>query len=352
MTNRVLLVALLLLGVPTYASAQSVRVRDLTINAGAAPVRLAGYGLVVGLSGTGDRVYGGSRGTATVRTVANLLRNLGVEVPESVIRSRNVAAVLVTAEASPFTRAGGQFDVSVASLGDATSLRGGQLWPAPLRAGVGGPPVAVAQGNVFLVQPTNNNRFEVETSAVVRDAAIAQVDFGGGAAGPPGHLLLRDPDLSTAQTIAEAINQALGTDVATVEDPGAIALALPADDPIATLVALGDVEVTPTQAPRVVVDARSGVVAVGGDISVGPATVSHDWLTLTIAPADGPPPAGPLGAGGQEVLTPGAVRAEPGIRVQSLAEALHSVGASADMIGMVFRSLNDLGALRAEVQVR
>jgi flagellar basal body P-ring protein FlgI len=105
----------------------------------------------------------------------------------------------------------------------------------------------------------------------------------------------------------------------------------------------------------VVVDARSGVVAAGGEITVGAAVVSHEWLTLTIAPPDGQAPVTPDAADAgppDAVLPPGAVRAEPGVRVQSLAEALHSVGASADVIGAVLRSLRDVGALRAEVQVR
>lgn len=338
------------------ADAQSTRVRDLTLSEGEVPVRLVGYGLVVGLEGTGDRVFGGVLGGVTVRTVANLLRNLGVEVPERVIRTRNAAAVLVTAEASPYARRGARFDVSVASLGDATSLRGGQLWQTPLLGSVGGAPVAVAQGPM-VISAAGRNRFDgpVETSAVLSDAAVALVDFVSGPSSPPGRLLVRDPDLATAQLIAEAINAQIGQGVATVEDPGAIALQLPADNPVASLVALGEIEVTPQAQARVVIDAQTGAVAVGGDITVGAAVVSHDWLTLTIAPPDVPTP---LVAGGDaeavaaDIPPPGAVRAEPGVRVQSLAEALHAVGATADVIGSVFRSLRNVGAIRAEIVVR
>lgn len=329
------------------ASAQGARVRDLTTNAGELPVRLVGYGLVVGLDGTGDRVFGGQQGSMTVRSVANLLRNLGIDVPARVIRTRNAAAVLVTAEASRYTREGGRFDVSVASLGDATSLRGGQLWQTPLMASVGGAPLAVAQGNVLMPDVSQNGRYMVETSAVLTDAAVALASYSNGAGGPPSHLLLRDPDLAVARAVAETINQSLGEGVATVEDPGAVALNLPQDDPLGALVAMGGLEVAATARARVVVDAASGAVAAGGDITVGAAVVSHDWLTLSIAPPGTPTP-----AGGAESLPPGAVRAEPGIQVQSLAEALHSVGASAEVIGSVFRSLRSVGALHAEVVVR
>jgi flagellar P-ring protein precursor FlgI len=356
--SGLLLASLFAVVLPSAGHAQTAKVRDLTISEGEMPVRLVGYGLVVGLDGTGDRAFGGREGSMTVRSVANLLRNLGIEVPERVIRTRNAAAVLVTSEASAYTRRGGRFDINVASLGDATSLRGGQLWQTPLLASVGGTPMAVAQGNILFTGPARASRGEhVETSAVLTDGAVAVSDFGGqGAAAPPGRLLLRRPDLATAQSITLAINATLGGDVAAVEDPGSIALQLPADDPITALVALGDIDVTPTGTPRVVIDAQSGAVAAGGDISVGMAVVSHEWLTLTIAPPDVPAPAGPLGpgAGGvaQAVLPPGAVRAEPGIRVQSLAEALHAVGATAEVIGAVFRSLRSVGALQAEVIIR
>jgi len=336
------------------ASAQSVLVRDLTTSEGDIPVRLLGYGLVTGLSGTGDRVTGSRDGSMTVRSVANLLRNMGVEVPERLIRTRNAAAVLVTAEVSRYTRTGGRFDVSVSSLGDATSLRGGVLWLVPLSATVGGQAYASAQGNIQLQgSPDDRRRDRVETSAVLSDGGIALADFGGTIA-PPSRLLLRDPNLSTAQQIADAINNSVGAGTATVEDPGSVALQLPADNAFGTLVEVGDLPVTPTIVSRVVVDARSGVVAAGGNISVGPAVVSHDWLTVSIADATAVPPVAP--APGQppvdDHLPPGAVRAEPGIRVQALAEALHAVGATADIIGAVLRSLRDVGALHAEVQVR
>ena len=339
------------------AAAQTTRVRDLTISEGEVPVRMVGYGLVVGLESTGDRVFGGTRGGMTVRSVANLLRNVGIEVPERVIRTRNAAAVLVIAEASPYTRRGGRFDVSVASLGDATSLRGGQLWQTPLQASVGGPPLAVAQGNIVIAGSGVGERGgPVETSAVLTDAAVAVSDLSPGTLGPPSRLLMREPDLATAQRVADAINGGLGDGVATVEDPGAIALQLPANDPFASLVALGDLEVTPDAFARVVIDAQSGAVAAGGDISVGAAVVSHEWLTLTIAAPDTPSPIGPADpaqqTAGAGLLPPGAVRAEPGVRVQSLAEALHAVGATADVIGAVFRSLHSVGAIRAEVEVR
>ena len=371
---RALMLVALMVGVPADVEGQTVRVRDLTQGAEEVPVRLAGYGLVTGLSGTGDRIYGGDRRSMTVRAIANLMRNMGIEVPEQVIRSRNAAAVLVTAEASPYTRQGGRFDVSVASLGDASSLRGGQLWPTPLSAGVGAPVAAVAQGTIQVGDGDRRSRYDVETSATITRAGVAQLDFGGGNQPPSGVLVLREPDLAVAQAIAGAINLDLGSEIATVTDPGAVTVELPAEDPFGTLVAIGAVEVTPDPSPRVVVSALDGLVAAGGEIRVGPAVVSHDWLTLTIAaqetvpepPADPlTPPADPADAAAppiavdiaseaatQAMSAPGSVRLEPGIRVQELAEALHAVGATGQVIGSIFQSLRSVGALQAEVQIR
>jgi flagellar P-ring protein precursor FlgI len=349
------MLALLWMGARDSLAAQSTRVGDLTIHDGEMPVRLVGYGLVVGLEGTGDRSFGGLMGGMTVRTVANLLRNLGIEVPEQMIRTRNAAAVLVTAETSQYTRRGGRFDVSVASLGDATSLRGGQLWQTPLLGSVGGAPVAVAQGNIA-VSAAGRSRLDgpAETSTVLTDGAVALADLSSAAEAPPSRLIMREPNLATAQRIAESVNTALGPGVAIVQDPGAIALQLPAEEPFATLVAIDAIEVTPDAVPRIVVDAQSGAVAAGGNITVGPAVVSYDWLTLTIASAEPGllAPGDSASAAAAGLLPPGAVRAEPGVRVQALAEALHSVGATAEVIGAVFQSLRAVGAIHAEVLVR
>src|SRR5207244_3263262 len=135
---------------PARAATQS-RIGDLTVHGGDVPRRLSGYGLVVGLDGTGDRSFGGgTSGAMTVRSVVNLLRRFNVEVPADRMRLRNVAAVLVTAEVSPYLRAGGRFEVQVSALGDASSLRGGVLWITPLVTDPNQAPVATAQGPLFL----------------------------------------------------------------------------------------------------------------------------------------------------------------------------------------------------------
>ncbi|HEY8484264.1 MAG TPA: flagellar basal body P-ring protein FlgI [Longimicrobiales bacterium] len=329
--------------VPRGGAAQEVRIRDLTTADNEVPVRLVGYGLVVGLDGTGDRAMGGYGATHTVRSVVNLLRNFGIEVPQSMLRTRNVAAVLVTAEASPYLRPGGRFDVQVASVGDAVSLRGGVLWTTPLVAEVGGEVLATAQGPLVMSDGGMLRAMAtVETTARVPDggllvAALPRPDFAAAS-----RLLLREPNLGTAVRIAEAINGALGPGTAVVEDPGSVALRLEdGADRAALLARIGELRVLPDRRAQVVIDGRDGTVVTGGGLVVGEAVVSHGTMTLTVAAGEAP---------GGEVE--GSVRVAPGTTVQDVAAALHAVGAPPSSIAAIFEALRSVGALAAEVIVR
>src|SRR5690606_29527844 len=208
--RRGVLAALLLLASALPLAAQS-RVGDLTFREGEIPVRLVGYGLVVGLDGTGDRSFGSNVGAVhTVRSVTNLLRRFNVEIPADRLRLRNVAAVLVTAEVPAYLRPGARFEVQVASVGDATSLKGGVLWMTPLLSGPDAPPIASAQGAL----PVSTG--EARTRYGSRGAASGRIADGGilEAALPPvagdgaPRLLLRTPDLTLAARIAAAIDSA------------------------------------------------------------------------------------------------------------------------------------------------
>jgi flagellar P-ring protein precursor FlgI len=331
------------------AAAQDVRIRDLTLTDGAAPIRLVGYGLAVGLDNSGDR-SAGSRGGMTVQSVVNLLRNFNVEVPADLVRTRNVAAVLVTAEVSPYLRAGGRFDVHVASLGDARSLRGGVLYMTPLVAEAGGRPVAAAQGSLLLSDGVDPRQRlgppAVETAARIPTGGQLEADLPRPTLAQSGRLLLKEPDLVTATRIAAAVNQAMGANTATVEDPGAVTLALPAAGRAAALARVGELSVRPARVARIVIDARDGTVVAGGDLAVGEAVVSHGAVTLNIA-ADAAPAAAGAGQG-----VPGDVRVTPGTSVQRVAAALHAVQTPAADIAAIFSALRDVGALAADVVVR
>lgn len=333
----------LALSLSATAHAQAT-VGDLAAPAGDGAVRLMGYGLVVGLDGSGDRAVGGFGATHTVQSVVNLLRNFDIEVPKEVLRTRNVAAVLVTAEVSPYLRPGGRFDISVASVGDAQSLRGGQLWLTPLLASPGGPPLAAAQGALVLSDGrTARNQYTVETSGRIPGGGQVEGDLPRLAASPV--LQLRRPDLAAAARVAEAINAAVGANTAIVEDAGSIRLTPPAAEATSLPLFLARVAALPVDASpaaRLIVDSRDGTVVAGGTLALGAAVVSHAGITLTIGGAAGNP------GGGAE----GAVQVASGASVQDVAAALHAVGAPATSIAAIFESLQTVGALRAEVVVR
>lgn len=339
-------IAVAALGVllPGAAGGQDPRIRDLTQAAGAGPVRLVGYGLVVGLDGSGDRGMGG-RGTGqTVLSIANLLRRFNVEVPAEVLQPRNVAAVMVTAEVSPFLRSGGRFDVHVSSLGDARSLRGGVLFVTPLLSEPGAPPVASAQGPTVISDGSSPRELggPVETSARIPQGGLLEADLPRPTLADDSKLLLRDPDLATATRIAAAIDSAIGKGTADVEDPGSVTLTLgqQGTERAQVLARIRGLRVRPERAARVVIDGRDGTIVAGGDLSVGDAVVAHGPVTLTIgAPAEG-------------AATRGDVRFATGVSVQKVASALHGVQVTPGEIAAIFVSLKEVGALAAEVVVR
>ncbi|MGI9626405.1 MAG: flagellar basal body P-ring protein FlgI [Longimicrobiales bacterium] len=329
-------------GLPSALSAQTVRVKDLTVAEADIPVRMQGFGLVVGLDGSGDRVIGGFSAGHTVRSVANLLRNFGVEVPENLLRTRNVAAVLVSSEISPYLRPGGRFSVQIASVGDAASLRGGMLWMTPLLSGIGGAPLATAQGMILMSDGALNTGVSrtVETAGTIPDGGLleqplARPDFEGFST-----LLLKTPDLGVASLINDAINGAIGAGTSQVSDPDAISLQAQGGDAAALLWRVCDLTFFVPPTSRVVIDNRDGTVVAGGDVRVGAAVVSHGSLTLSIGGDPGPG------------LAAGDVRVPEDVNVQEVAAALHAVAAPPSAIASVLQKLKDAGAITAEVWIR
>jgi flagellar P-ring protein precursor FlgI len=321
-------------------------VRDLVIEGQAVPVRLMGYGLVVGLDNTGDNGYGGRASQQTVQSVVNLLKRFDVSVPPELLRTRNVAAVLVTAEVSPYLRAGGKFEIHVSSVGDARSLRGGVLWMTPLVAEPGGDPVATAQGQLLVTDYGAGRRrpYLVETSGRIPDGGLIEGELPRPSFASASRLLLRDPDIGTASRIAAAIDTALGAGTAKVEDPGAIALTLKDSADVASQMAkIRDLTVRLATSGRIIIDAHDGSVVAGGELPVGPAVVSVGAVTLSIGgtPAD-------TTTGN----TDGRVRLAAGTSVQQLMTALHAVQTPPSQVAMIFEALRRAGSISAEVVSR
>ncbi len=344
-------VALLSLGFALSIEARihaQTSISDLTVQQGAVPRRLVGYGLVVGLDGTGDRSYGANYGAVhTVQSVVNLLRRFNIEVPSDHLRLRTAAAVLVTAEVSPYLRAGGRFEVQVAALGDAASLRGGLLWMTPLISNPNSPPVATAQGPLVVADdPQNVGSYARRgNSGRLPDGGVMEVDPPPVVLGAEPRLILKQPDQVTAVRIAEAINGSLGDGTAIVDDPGSVALRPTADFTDNVNGFLAQVYTLPVQVhvPAVVIiDAREGTVVAGGGTRIGQAAVSHHGLSLQVGQ--------PTGAG--DPTSPGSVWLGPDATVQDVAAGLHAVGAEPREIAAVFESLKAAGALTARVVVR
>lgn len=343
---RALLATALLLS-PVLAQAQNdAKIRDLTMAEGALPVRLVGYGLVTGLDGTGDRAIGGQSAGQTVQSVINMLRRFDIEVPADVLRMRNVAAVLVTAEVSPYLRAGGRFEINVASMGDARSLRGGTLFMTPLVADVGGKNVATGQGSLLISEGGSTTRYArtVETSARIPTGGVLEADLPRPALAATSRLMLRDPELGTATRIAAAINSAFGANTAAVEDEGSVLVTLADTVVKATALArIRDISVRSERPPRIIVDGKDGTVIAGGDMVVGPASISHGVVTLVI---------GSDKAMDDDTITAGNLRLPSGTSVQRIASALHAVQTPGVEIAAIFAALREAGALTAEIIVR
>jgi len=343
---RVAVIVAGLLLLPVFAHAQSdVKIRDLTSPEGALPVRLVGYGLVVGLDGTGDRAIGGQSAGQTVQSVINMLRRFNVEVPADLLRMRNVAAVLVTAEVSPFLRSSGRFEVQVSSMGDARSLKGGVLFQTPLVADPNGPALATAQGPLMVSEGGSTTRYAttIETSARIPTGGILEADLPRPTIAATSRLLLREPDLGTASRIAAAINAAMGEKTAVVEDEGSVQVTL-ADSVVkaTAYTKIRELSIKPERVPRIVIDGKDGTVVAGGDMMVGVATISHGAITLTLG-AD---------VASDTTAIPGSVRLPANISVQRVAAALHAVRTPPSEIAAIFASLRQVGALTAEVIVR
>lgn len=345
-------VAALLAVLASIGAAQTDRIGDLTVHGGDVPIRLTGYSLVVGLDGTGDRDIGNSYngGGQTVRSIANALRKFGLEVPPDQLRPRNVAAVLVTAEVSPWLRAGGRFEIQVASLGDARSLAGGVLWQVPMMSDVGGTVIATGQGAVLVASEDNNSR-----RYVGRRGGSGRIPEGGVMEADPTaapvslKLVLRHPDFGTATRIAKAVIAAYGAGTAKVDDPGSVTLISASKDADSTLALLAAVDTLPlAPGPNgspgvVVIDRRSGTVVAGGDIRIRPASVTQGGMTLRIGAARPDSSAKPQ---------PGVVDLGTGASALEVAAGLQAAGATPQDIASAFDALNAAGALTARVVIR
>jgi flagellar P-ring protein precursor FlgI len=360
--------AVLIAILPIDVTASPIRLKDLVEFDGVRSNDLVGYGLVVGLNGTGD---GLRNSPFTEEILTNILERLGVNVTGEQFRPKNVAAVLVTASLPPFARAGSPLDVTVSAIGDANSLLGGTLIMTPLNA-ADAEIYAVAQGTIIAggVSVAGDGAKVVQgvpTSGTIPSGATIEreIDFDF-ASLKTLRLALRTPDFTTAGRIEAAINHNFGRHVAVMLDSGTVQLDIVATQMRSPAHALGRIEnilVEPERRARVVVDQRSGTIVMGDDVRISRVAVSQGNLTLRIEEAPLVAQPNPFSEGETVVVprTNAQITEEPGIGLANVPEgtSLSEVIAGLNALGVAPRDMIDIlksikasGALHAEFIVR
>lgn len=361
-----LVVLFLLCAQPVLAE----RVKDLASVAGVRSNQLAGYGLVVGLNGTGDQT---TQTPFTVQSIVNMLTQFGVTIPPGVsLQLKNVAAVTVQAELPPFAKPGQTIDVTVASIGNAKSLRGGSLLMAPLR-GADGNVYAIAQGNLvvggFGASGADGSRVTVNIPSAGRipnGATVERTVPNDFLANEAIVLNLHTPDFTTSNRLAMQINTTMGEGTAQSIDAVSVAVRAPAaiSQRSAFVSALENLEVEPGEvSAKVIVNSRTGTVVIGDNVRVTPAAVSHGSLVVTISEQPfASQPIAPFSDSGETVVLPDSeveitqeqgsmFLFESGTSLDEIVQAVNRVGAAPGDLVAILEALKQAGALRAELVV-
>lgn len=367
--RRLLVVCLLLPGLAlAQSSAQTERIKDLASVGGVRSNQLVGYGLVVGLDRSGDQT---AQVPFTLQALNNMIQQFGITVPEDIVpQLTNVAAVSVHAEMSAFLKPGTRIDVTVSSLGNARSLRGGSLLMTPLK-GADGNVYALAQGNLvvsgFGVAGQDGSSITVNIPSSGRIPSGATVEREVPSAILENEYLvfnLHTPNFTTAHRMAETINETLGAATARPLDAVSVEVRAPLDSGqrIAYLSELENLQVAPGSAPaRVIINSRTGTVVIGSEVRVLPAAVAHGSLSVTITERPEVVQPGAF-AGGETVVVPrtdievqqGDGRMflfDAGVSLNEIIQAVNQVGAAPGDLVAIMEALKEAGALRAQLIV-
>ena len=349
-------------------AAAQVRIKDIASFEGVRDNLLVGYGLVVGLDGSGDNL---NNSPFTEQSIIGMLERLGVNIRGENFKPKNVAAVMVTATLPPFSRQGTRIDVTVSAIGDAKSLQGGTLLVTPLM-GADGEVYAVSQGPVAIAgfnaqgasasvtqgTPTNGR---IASGAVIEREVPFQLDDL-----KQVRIALRNPDFTTASRIAEAINGRLGGSVAQATDPTTVAIAVPASYGTDVARLITDVEqlrVVPDQISRVVIDERTGTIVMGDNVRISTVAISQGNLTVRITETPQVSQPAPFSQNGDTAVVPrtsidvsqtgtGNIAVlNGGASLQDLVQGLNALGVSPrDMIA-ILQAIKAAGALQADIEV-
>ena len=349
--------------------AQAERLKDIASIAGVRSNQLIGYGLVVGLDGSGDQT---SQTPFTVQTFSNMLNEFGITVPPGTrIQMKNVAAVAIHADLPAFARPGQTIDITVSSIGNAKSLRGGSLLMTPLK-GIDGQVYAIAQGNLvvggFGAEGADGSRITVNVPSVGRIPGGATVERAVPSAFANGeHLVfhLNRPDFTTAKRVVDQINSTFGPDIAQAQDAGSITVRAPLDpnQRVDYLSMVENLQIEQGNASAIIIiNSRTWTMVIGQDVRVQPAAVTHGGLSVTITEnVQVSQPDGPFSAG-QTVVTPSSqINIEegdsrmfvfnPGVSLDEIVRAVNQVGAAPGDLMAILEALKQAGALNAELVV-
>jgi len=362
--KMLLLTGLLLL----CATAQAERLKDVATIHGVRTNQLIGYGLVVGLNGSGDQT---TQTPFTVQTFNNMLAQFGIKVPSGGnVQLKNVAAVSIHADLPPFAKPGQTIDITVSSIGNAKSLRGGSLLMAPLK-GIDGNVYAIAQGNLvvggFDASGADGSRVTVNSPSAGRIPGGATVERPVPSGFNQGNTLtlnLNRPDFTTAKNIVDQINELLGPGVAQALDGGSISVSAPLDpnQRVDYLSILENLEVEVGQAvAKVIINSRTGTIVIGQNVRVQPAAVTHGSLTVTISEDPQVSQPAPFSEGQTVVVPNSRVTAEqeakpmfkfgPGTTLDEIVRAVNQVGAAPSDLMAILEALKQAGALQADLIV-
>jgi flagellar P-ring protein precursor FlgI len=344
------------------------RIKDLADVEGVRDNMLVGYGLVVGLNGTGDSLR---NSPFTLQSVQSMLERLGVNTRGANLNTKNVAAVMVTASLPAFASQGSRIDVTVSALGDSKSLQGGMLLVTPLLA-ADGEIYAVSQGPIavggFKAEGAAASiERGVPTSGRIASGAIVEREIPFQLASLERmRLALRNPDFTTAKRIQDAINRMMGPGAAIATDPATVELVLPqrgAGDVVALLTDIEQLRVDPDQPAKIVIDEESGIIVMGAEVRVSRVAIAQGNLTIKITEAPQVSQPNPLSEGGETTVVPRTqVEVDDGsgnkltvvdenVSLQSLVDGLNALGIGPrDMIA-ILQAIKAAGALQAEIEV-
>ena len=350
----------------------SDRLKDLTSIAGVRNNQLVGYGIVVGLAGTGDGNIG-----LTLQSMQSMVSRFGIVTDVSGLDAKNTAAVMVTAEMTPFVKPGQQINVTVSTLGKSKSLRGGTLLMTPL-LGADGETYAIAQGNMVVggLGVSGNDGSSVivnipTVGTIPRGATVERLIDNPFLTSENIILNLNQGDFSTALAVSESINEIFGPDVSVPLDASSIKIRAPLDpsQKVAFVSLLENIEVEPARPKaKVIINARTGTIVIGGDVRITPAAVTHGKLTVRVNESQNiTPTQNVIATDDQIVATPGGAVAtpeteadveeqiarsfvfDPGVELATIVDAINDVGATASDLVAILEALREAGSLRAEL---